>query len=64
MDFNAKSAALLYISSYLGYIIAPTHLCLVLTADYLKCSLGKIYKYFIPSLAISFATAILLYLLV
>ena len=64
VDFTAKSAALLYISSYLGYIIAPTHLCLVLTADYFKCSLGKIYKYFIPSLAISFATAILLYLLV
>lgn len=64
VDFNAKSAALLYISSYLGYIIAPTHLCLVLTADYFKCSLGKIYKYFVPSLAISFATAILLYLLV
>jgi len=64
VDFTVKSAALLYISSYLGYIIAPTHLCLVLTADYFQCSLGKIYKYFIPSLAISFATAILLYLLV
>ena len=64
VDFTVKSAALLFISSYLGYIIAPTHLCLVLTADYFKCSLGKIYKYFIPSLAISFATAILLYLLV
>jgi integral membrane protein (TIGR00529 family) len=64
VNFTAKSAALLYISSYLGYIIAPTHLCLVLTADYFKCSLGKIYKYFIPSLTISFATAILLYLLV
>jgi len=64
VNFTARSAALLYISSYLGYIIAPTHLCLVLTADYFKCSLGKLYKYFIPSLAISFATAILLYLLV
>jgi integral membrane protein (TIGR00529 family) len=64
VNFTARSAALLYISSYLGYIIAPTHLCLVLTADYFKCSLGKLYKYFVPSLAISFATAILLYLLV
>ena len=64
VNFTAKSAALLFISSYLGYIIAPTHLCLVLTADYFKCSLGKIYKYFIPSLTISFTTAILLYLLV
>ena len=64
VNFTAQSAALLYISSYFGYIVAPTHLCLVLTADYFKCSLGKIYKYFIPSLLISFATAILLYFLV
>jgi len=64
VNFTAESAALLYISSYLGYIIAPTHLCLVLTADYFKCSLGKLYKYLIPSLAISLTTAILLYLLV
>jgi len=64
VNFTAESAALLYISSYLGYIIAPTHLCLVLTADYFKCSLGKLYKYLIPSLAISLTTAILLYVLV
>lgn len=64
IEFIPKSAALLYLSSYLGYIIAPTHLCLVLTADYFKCSLGKLYKYFVPSLAFTFATAILLYLLV
>lgn len=64
VSFTAKSAALLYISSYLGYIIAPTHLCLVLTADYFKCSLGKIYRYFIPSMATSFTTAVLLYVLV
>jgi integral membrane protein (TIGR00529 family) len=64
VSFTVKNAALLYTSNYLGYIIAPTHLCLVLTADYFKCSLGKIYRYFIPSLAISFTTAILLYILV
>jgi integral membrane protein (TIGR00529 family) len=64
VSFTARNAALLYISSYLGYIIAPTHLCLVLTADYFKCSLSRLYRYFIPSLAISFTTAILLYILV
>lgn len=63
ISFTPKSAALLYISSYLGYVIAPTHLCLVLTADYFKCPLGKLYKYLIPSLTVSFATAILLYVL-
>ncbi len=64
LNFTPKSAALLYISSYLGYVIAPTHLCLILTAEYFKCSLGRLYKYFIPSMAFSLTTAILLYLLI
>ena len=64
LNFTPKSAALLYISSYLGYVIAPTHLCLILTAEYFKCSLGRLYKYFIPSMAFSLASAILLYLLI
>jgi hypothetical protein len=64
VSFTPKSASLLYISSYLGYLVAPTHLCLVLTAEYFKCSLGKLYKYLIPSLIVSFATGILVYLLV
>lgn len=62
INFAPKSAALLYISSYLGYVIAPTHLCLVLTADYFKCPLSKLYKYLILSLAVSLTTAILLYI--
>jgi len=64
VSFTSKSASLLYISSYLGYVVAPTHLCLVLTAEYFKCSLGRLYKYLIPSLIASFATAILVYMLI
>ena len=64
VSFTPKSSSLLYISSYLGYVVAPTHLCLVLTAEYFKCSLGKLYKYLIPSLIASFATGILVYLLI
>jgi len=64
LNFMPSAAGLLYIAAYLGYLGAPTHLCLVLTADYFKCSLGRLYKYMLPSLAISFATAILVYFLV
>jgi len=64
LSFAAPAAALLYIAAYLGYIGAPTHLCLVLTADYFKCSLGRLYKHLIPSLGASFATAIIVYFLV
>ncbi len=60
-NFTSKAASLLYISAYFGYIGAPTHLCLVLTADYFKCPLSKTYKYMIPSLALSFATALIVY---
>jgi len=63
VTFNAASASLLFMSSYLGYVVAPTHLCIVLTAEYFKCSLGKLYRYLIPSVIASFATATLVYLL-
>jgi len=63
ISFTPESVALLYVSTYLGYVISPIHLCLVLTADYFKCPMGKLYKYLIPSLAFSLATAILVYVL-
>jgi integral membrane protein (TIGR00529 family) len=61
--FTPATAGLIYISAYLGYIVSPTHLCFTFTADYFKCSLGKVYKYVIPSFLASFATAILVYYL-
>jgi integral membrane protein (TIGR00529 family) len=64
LSFMPNAAGLLYISAYLGYLGAPTHLCLVLTADYFKCPLGRLYKYMIPSLVISFIAAILVYFLI
>jgi len=64
LNLTPNAAALLYIAAYLGYVGAPTHLCLVLTADYFKCPLGRLYKYLIPSLAISFAAAISVYFLI
>ncbi len=64
VNFDVASAALLYITSYLGYVVAPTHLCLVLTAEYFKCSLGKLYRYLMPSLIVSLAVGVLVYLFV
>ena len=62
--FSPRTAALVYMGSYLGYLITPTHLCFAFTADYFKSSLGKIYKYLIPATAVSFTAAILVYLLI
>jgi len=63
LAFTPKVAALIYISAYLGYTVAPTHLCFTFTADYFKCTMGKMYRYVIPSFLISFATALLVYFL-
>lgn len=60
-NFTSGAATLIHMSCYLGYLIAPTHLCLAFTADYFKCSLAKIYKYLIPSFLITFATSVLTY---
>jgi integral membrane protein (TIGR00529 family) len=56
--------SLIYMSAYMGYVISPTHLCFAFTADYFKCSLGKIYKYLIPSFAATLATVLLIYFLI
>jgi integral membrane protein (TIGR00529 family) len=63
VSFTPANASLLYISSFLGYIVAPTHLCLIFTAEYFKCPLKKLYRYILPSLIVTFATGILVYLL-
>ena len=62
--FSPAVAALIYISAYLGYTVAPTHLCFKFTADYFKCPLTRVYRYILPSFIVTFATAILVYLLV
>ena len=60
--FVPKTASLLYIQSYLGYMIAPTHLCLVFTAQYFKSSINSSFKYLLPATAVSMAAAILTYI--
>ena len=61
---NSKTASLIYMSAYLGYVIAPTHLCFAFTAEYFKCPFGKAYKYAIPSFIATFVAALLVYFLV
>jgi len=61
INFTPKATSLLYYATFSGYLMAPTHLCLVLTTQYFKSSLGKVCKYMIPSVIISFATALLIY---
>lgn len=61
ITFTPRSASLLFISAFLGYLAAPTHLCLVLTTDYFKSSLSKVYRFLVPSVLVSFGAALLVY---
>jgi len=61
LTFSPASAALLYINAFLGYVIVPSHLCLVFTIDYFKCSMGRVYRYILPSFAVSLIAALLVY---
>lgn len=64
LTFSPSIASLLYMSAYLGYLIVPTHLCFAFTVEYFKCSMGKVYRYIIPSFVMTFAAALLVYFLV
>ncbi|MCW4035085.1 MAG: DUF401 family protein [Candidatus Bathyarchaeota archaeon] len=59
--FTAQNVSLLYIMAYLGYMLAPTHLCLVFTAQYFKASINKSFKYLIPATAVSILAALVSY---
>jgi integral membrane protein (TIGR00529 family) len=61
--FIPKTTSLLFISAYLGYIIAPTHLCLIFTAQYFNSSINRSFKYLIPATVISMTTALITYLI-
>jgi integral membrane protein (TIGR00529 family) len=42
-------ASLIFISSLVGYIISPIHLCNVLSSNYLKTDTTRMYKTYIPA---------------
>jgi len=44
--------SILYVSCVLGYLSSPLHLCLIVTNEYFKSKLGKVYRLFFPLLLI------------
>lgn len=51
--------SLIFISSLVGYLISPIHLCNVLSSDYLKTDTTRMYKMYIPSAIITLLFQIL-----
>jgi integral membrane protein (TIGR00529 family) len=45
--------SLIFLSSFLGYLISPIHLCNVLSSDYLKTDTTRMYKFFVPAVLVT-----------
>ncbi len=52
VDFMAH-AVLAYVCGYFGMMLSPLHMCILLTKDYFKCSLGSCYPGMAGPLALS-----------
>ncbi len=50
-----------FVSGYMGVLLSPVHLCLVLTREYFKADIWGIYKKTIPAAAIVLAGAFIQY---
>jgi len=50
--------SIIFISSLIGYLISPIHLCNVLSSDYFKTDPTRIYKMFIPAALLLVVTQI------
>ena len=55
--------SLIFMSSLVGYLISPIHLCNVLSSDYLKTDTTRMYRVFIPA-ALSLLTIQLIIIIV
>jgi integral membrane protein (TIGR00529 family) len=62
-DINLGNIFLTFLAGYLGMILSPTHFCLVLTAEYFKANLGKVYRIMILPLLVLFLAGLLLYII-
>ena len=59
-EANLYYAMLAFTGSFIGVMISPMHLCLVVTKNYFKADMGKIYKMLIPPLMIVALSALAL----
>lgn len=54
--------SLAFAAGFLGVLISPVHLCLVLTREYFKADMTGVYRRIVPASAIIFAVAVVEYL--
>jgi hypothetical protein len=52
-----------FAAGFLGVLLSPVHVCLVLTREYFKADLWGMYKMMLPACIIIFAAAVIQYML-
>ena len=62
-EVNLNYAMFAFVGGYMGHMISPIHLCLVVTNDYFKADVGKIYKILILPLIVISLSALALAML-
>ena len=60
---NGPTLLLAFVSGMMGILLSPLHLCLILSAEYFKANLVKVYQYILPPAIVIEAIAILIYYL-
>lgn len=50
---NSRTLLWAYLGGYLGVLLSPVHLCLVLTAQHFNAIIGRTYNYTIPAIALT-----------
>ncbi|MEM1680248.1 MAG: DUF401 family protein [Sulfolobales archaeon] len=61
---DVRLVSLTLVITYLGYMISPSHLCLVFTIKFFKTHLSSIYRYLLPSTAATLVLTMALYFLI
>jgi integral membrane protein (TIGR00529 family) len=60
-EVNSYALMLAYTSGYVGVLLSPLHLCLILSTEYFKASFAKVYKLILPPLLATEAVVLLIY---
>ncbi len=58
---NSYALMLAYMSGYVGVLLSPLHLCLILSTEYFKASFAKVYRLVLPPLLAIEAVVVFIY---
>lgn len=62
-SINMELVMLAFVSGFVGCLLSPVHLCLVLTREYFGAGFARIYRLLVPACAIMMAVAVAIVLL-